>query len=301
MHSNCVAALLLLCPLLITGCSEYNVSIVSPDYDSTFTDGDTVTFGMTLTMRRIGDYEDSMIYAGTIIQWTSSIDGPIWSETIERDIPASDHDDGWYATYDQQFSTSALSIGSHTVSCSARDKAGSKTIPLARASIAVHITSSPVTTTTTTPGPTSTTTTTGGGDLTAAECDAIHRIEVYAGDPEYYGPDCYAKIYVNNPGDQYINVISCQYDTHVSTINGCGCSVFSPGANTYIIDGGWIAATMSDGSTRTRETTIVAATYSVEGCAWTCNELADGTLDTPLSTIDVSGMNPCGGHVASLP
>jgi hypothetical protein len=81
----------------------------------------------------------------------------------------------------------------------------------------------------------------------------------------------------------------------------CKCSVFSPGANTYIIDGGWIAATQSDGSTRTRETTIVAATYSVEGCTWTCNELADGTLDTPLSTIDVSGMNPCGGHAVSLP
>jgi len=53
---------------------------------------------------------------------------------------------------------------------------------------------------------------------------------------EYYGQDCYAKLYVNNQSDQYINVISCQYDTHVSSINGCWCSVFSPGANDYIIE-----------------------------------------------------------------
>jgi len=176
-----------------------------------------------------------------------------------------------------------------------------KPTQLASASIILYVTTAPVTTTTKSPGPTTSTSTTGGGDLSAAACDALSRIDIYAGEPEYYGQDCYAKLYVNNQSDQYINVISCQYDTHVSSINGCWCSVFWPGVNSYIIDGGWITATMSDGSTRTRETTIVAATYSVKGCAWTCNELADRTLDTPLTRTDVSNMNPCAGHVASVP
>jgi hypothetical protein len=299
---NCVAALFLLCPLLITGCSEYNVSIVSPDQDGTFEEGDAITFSMTLSRKSIdSEAPDVIIEKGTVIQWKSNIDGELWNETIDQNIPASDHDDGRYASYDQQFSSSALSSGNHTITCSAFDVSGLKPDQLASASVIIHVASSPITTTTTLPGPTTSTSTTGGGDLSAAACDALNRIDIYAGEPELYGQDCYAKLYVNNQSDQYINVISCQYDTHVSTINGCGCSVFSPGANTYIIDGGWIAATMSDGSTRTRETTIVAATYSVEGCAWTCNELADGTLDAPLARTDVSNMNPCGSHAASIP
>jgi hypothetical protein len=298
----CVAIIFLLCPLFLTGCGEYSVSIESPDYDSTFEEGDAITFRMTLSRKSLdSEAPDVIIEKGTVIQWKSNIEGELWNETIEQDIPATDHDDGRYASYDQQFSSSGLSIGNHTITCSAFDVAGLKPDQLASASMIIHVTSSPATTTTTSPGPTTSTSTAGGGDLSAAACDALSRIDIYAGEPEYYGQDCYAKLYVNNQSDQYINVISCQYDTHVSSINGCWCSVFSPGANTYIIDGGWITATMSDNSTRTRETTIVAATYSVEGCAWTCSELADGTLDAPLTRTDVSNMNPCGSHVASLP
>jgi hypothetical protein len=302
LHFKCLAALFLLSPLFLTGCGEYSVSVLSPDNDSTFEQGDAITFSMTLSRKSLNSEEtDVTIEKGTVIQWKSNIDGELWNETIDQDIPTTDHDDGRYASYDQQFSSSVLSAGNHTITCSAFDVGGLKPDQLASASIIVHITTSPITTTTTSPGPTTSTSTTGGGDLSAAACDALNRIDIYAGEPEQYGQDCYAKLYVNNQSDQYINVISCQYDTHVSSINGCWCSVFSPGANDYIIDSGWITATMSDNSTRTRETTIVAATYSVEGCAWTCNELADRTLDAPLTRTDVSNMNPCGSHAASLP
>ena len=298
----CVAIIFLLCPLFLTGCGEYSVSIESPDYGSTFTQGDTINFSMELTRQSLdADNPDVTINKGTVIRWTSNIDGELSREEINQDVPADYQPDGdYYASYRHQFSSAGLSLGNHTITCSASETEGSDTNELASAKRLIHITPRG-TTTTTSPGPTTSTSTAGGGDLSAAACDALSRIDIYAGEPEYYGQDCYAKLYVNNQSDQYINVISCQYDTHVSSINGCWCSVFSPGANTYIIDGGWITATMSDNSTRTRETTIVAATYSVEGCAWTCNELADGTLDAPLTRTDVSNMNPCGSHVASLP
>jgi hypothetical protein len=233
--------------------------------------------------------ESVTIYKGTIIQWTSDIDGDFWREELDHDIKGVEDPDGWFASYSHQFSSSVLSVGDHKITCTASEIRRSQTYNLAKKSIIVHITESQGTTTTTT---------TNGGDggdggQSITECEAMHEIEIYAGEPEYYGPDCYAKIYVNNKSDQYINVISCQYDTHVSEINGCWCSVFSPGANDYIIDSGWISATMSDGSQRTQKTTVVAATYSTEGCAWICNDLADRVLDVPIPTTNVESMNPC--------
>ena len=94
LHSNCIAALFLLCPLLITGCGEYSVTISSPDNDSTFEEGDAITFHMTLFRKSLdSEAPDVIIEKGTVIQWKSNIDGELWNEAIRQSIPASDHDD----------------------------------------------------------------------------------------------------------------------------------------------------------------------------------------------------------------
>ena len=140
-----------LCLLVLPGCDEnqkeleYSVTIVAPDNDTTFADGDSIPFEMKFEV--YSRLRTVPIRKGTIIQWTSDIAGDFWKEEIDHDILSDNKDNT--ASYSQNFSTSFLPAGNHTITCSVYRVYSPLIIDYAKASLAVHITESQTSSTTT--------------------------------------------------------------------------------------------------------------------------------------------------------
>ena len=180
LHFICIV-IFPLCLVVLHGCSDffydYDIFIFRPYNNATFEQGDTITFSMNLIKEPQNPSDSSVtIFKGTIIQWTSDIDGDFWKEELDHDIEGvKDNDeDGWFASYTHQFSSSALSAGNHKITCKANARSESGTYNLATASIRISVTESQTSSTTTT-------TTDGGGNLDVTACTAIDDLEVRAG------------------------------------------------------------------------------------------------------------------------
>lgn len=145
-----------LCLIVFTGCDEvtkYSIWIQSPADVSTFESGDSIPFSMSLTKSIPPLNGTACIDNGTIIQWTSSRDGNFWQEEILQKVCEKNA-----VTYEQEFSTSALSAGDHTITCGANktDETGT-TYNLATAQVRIYIKESQTSSTTTTATDTTTT------------------------------------------------------------------------------------------------------------------------------------------------
>jgi len=144
-----------LCLLVFSGCDfRYSIRIKSPADVSTFESGDSITFSMSLT-KSTAFREIASIAKGTIIQWTSSRNGDFWQEEIMQELTGESA-----VTYHQEFSTSALSAGDHTITCRANTiNESGITYNLATAKVRIYISESQTSSTTTTTTASSTTTT----------------------------------------------------------------------------------------------------------------------------------------------
>ena len=321
LHFICIV-IFPLCLVVLHGCSDffydYDIFIFSPDNNATFEQGDTITFSMNLIKEPQNPSDSSVtIFKGTIIQWTSDIDGDFWKEELDHDIEGvKDNDeDGWFASYTHQFSSSALSAGNHKITCKANARNESGTYNLATASIRISVTESQDTTTTTiattTTATATTTTTDGGGNLDVTACTALDDLEVRAGEAKYYNnnTECWASIILKNNGmkaihggfytdDSTINII----DPHEFGRDGWGFLYLDPGQEyeNFIQPSGWGYQPQTDSHgnplpIRTVITSKITAVYSEDGCMWILNEdlFSDGVIDAPIRTRDVSGLDPC--------
>ena len=297
-----------LCLIVFTGCNEVTKSsiwIQSPADVSTFESGDSIPFSMSLTESTLSG--NACIDNGTIIQWTSSRDGIFWQEEISQEVCGKVG-----VTYEQEFSTSALSAGDHTITCRANktDETGT-TYNLATAQVRIYIRESQNTTTTTATDTTTTTTNGGNSNLDLTACTALDDLEVRAGEPEYWNnkTTCVASIILKNNGTR---PIFGGFYTDDSTINTIDPKVFKrdgwvflyldPGREIeYTIQpSGWGYQPQqdfygNDTPTKTVITSKATAVYSEDGCKWILNEdfFSDGVIDAPMRTRDVSGLDPC--------
>ena len=274
-----------LCLLALSGCvgldSQY-IEIVSPADISSFESGDSITFEMLLT---VNSRVSAVIRKGTIIQWTSDRDGDFWREEVDRDIKGVETGGGagYTASYSQSFSTSALSAGGHKITC----KAVYDTIEIATKSIRISVTESQNTTTTTTDG---------GGNLDVTVCTALDVLEVRAGEPKYYNnnTDCNSSIILKNNGMRPIQVLLYVENTIEHKQPGWVSIYLELGQewNSETVPF-WARQLQTDGITRTIKTSNTTAVYLEDGCLWIINDTNDGVLDAPITTQDISGLNPC--------
>jgi hypothetical protein len=296
-------AILSLCLLVLHGCSEffydYDMSIYMPDNNTTFEQGDTITFSMNI-IKEPPDPSDSSvtIFKGTIIQWTSDIDGDFWKEELDHDIEGvKDNDkDGWFASYSQSFSTSALSAGNHKITCKANARNESGTYNLATDSIRISVTESQTSSTTTT-------TTDGGGNLDVTACTAINDLVVRAGEPLYYNynTECWASIILKNIGMKGIQAGFYVDDSTLDPTNDGWVFIYlDPGQEfeDFIQPSGWGYQPQhdyygNDTPTRVVITSKITAIYSEDGCSWILKEVYATDGDVPTRTLDVSGLDPC--------
>lgn len=291
-------AMTALCLLVLPGCDDFykrTITITSPADVSSFDSGDSIPFSMSLTVSTLSG--NVCIDNGTIIQWTSNRDGDFWQEEIEQKVCGKNA-----VTYDQEFSTSALSEGDHTITCKANaTDASGATYNLATAQVRIYIRESQASSTTTT-------TPDGGGgdgryDLTA--CTALNDLEVRAGVPEYWNnkTTCYASIILKNNGTRPIWALYYAENTISPEETGWRTLYLDPGQewNSETIPF-WAYQPQTDG-VRTIKTTKATAVYyypddddadNDEGCQWIFDDLySDNVLDVPISTRDVSGLDPC--------
>lgn len=152
-----VFAMIALCLLVFPGCdilkSNAIITILEPDNSTSYEEGDSITFEMGFTV--YSSFNAVLISKGTIIEWASNIDGAFWEEEIAQDIKGNKVNlfSDYSASYSQLFSTSALSVGNHTISCRAYTTDGSENHTIAASNIRIYITESQTSTTTTTTSP----------------------------------------------------------------------------------------------------------------------------------------------------
>lgn len=300
LHFICIV-IFPLCLVVLHGCSDffydYDIFIFSPDNNATFEQGDTITFSMNLIKEAQNPSDSSVtIFKGTIIQWTSDIDGDFWKEELDHDILGVEDIDGWFASYTQQFSSSALSAGNHKITCKANVKNESGTYNLATASIRISVTESQTSSTTTT-------TTDGGGDLDVTACTALNDLVVRAGEKKYYNnnTECWASIILKNIGMKGIQAGFYVDDSTLDpTRDGWVFIYLDPGQEyeDFIQPSGWGYQPQTDSHgnplpTRVVKTSRITAIYSADGCSWILKEVYATDGDVPTTTQDVSGLDPC--------
>ena len=288
LHFICIV-IFPLCLLALSGCAapgsgDY-IEIIEPADISTFESGDSITFSMRLVRSTLPGETPLIILKGTIIQWTSDKDGDFWKEEVMQNVDAEKLVLTHRAVYQQEFSTSALSAGDHKITC----KAVYDTIEIATKSIRISVTESQTSSTTTT-------TTDGGGNLDVTACTALDDLEVRAGEPEYSNnkTDCISSIILKNNGMRPIQVLLYVENTIEHKQPGW--------VSIYLeLDQEWNSQTIpfwarqlqTDGITRTIKTSNTTAVYLEDGCLWILNDTNDGVLDAPITTQDISGLNPC--------
>jgi hypothetical protein len=310
LHFICIV-IFPLCLFALSGCADDHewikkIRIESPADDSSFESGDSISFKMVLEYV----YPDAVyISKGTLIEWTSNIDGVFKKEEIDHVITGVRDDPGMYTvSYSQIFSTSVLSVGNHTITCSAYDPDESLFADIPTASIKISVSESQNTTTTTIAATTTTatdttTTTDGGGNLDVTACTALNDLVVRAGKALFYNNDteCWASIILKNIGMKGIQAgFYVDDNTLDPTRDGWVFIYLDPGQEyeDFIQPSGWGYSPQTDSHgnplpTRVVKTSRITAIYSEDGCSWILKEVYATDGDVPTTTQDISGLDPC--------
>ena len=127
-------------------------------------------------------------------------------------------------------------------------------------------------------------------------CTALDVLEVRAGEPKYSNnkTDCISSIILKNNGMRPIQVLLYVENTIEHKQPGWVSIYLELGQewNSETIPF-WARQLQTDGITRTIKTSNTTAVYLEDGCLWILNDTNDGVLDAPITTQDISGLNPC--------